>query len=149
MGYHVTILRSRDRRQVPIPRADVEAALASRPDLAAAPGDGGALEITVPALGDASPLLVFEDGELWTKNPDDATLALMLELATALDARVRGDELETYRSADETYVHPDDAAVLAASKVDVTKMRRRARLLTFAPFAVFVLLSMLVGWCSR
>lgn len=50
------------------------------------------------------------DGVLWTKNPEDDELEVMLGVATALGGRVRGDENETYRTVSDTYVHPDDQA---------------------------------------
>lgn len=64
--------------------------------------------------------LLFYDGtELWAKTPSRAGLASMVNVAQALgeDARVRGDEGETYETADRTYAHPDDVdAVEPASR---------------------------------
>lgn len=41
MGYHVTIVRTKQGRPVPITRAEVEAVLATRPDLEAKANDEG------------------------------------------------------------------------------------------------------------
>lgn len=86
MSYHVTILRTQNRKQIPITRDEVEAAMRARPDLETRSTPGGVIEIWIRALGDSSPLLVWQDGEIWTKSPDDSTLALMLDLAGALRA---------------------------------------------------------------
>jgi len=149
MGYHVTTLRTRQGRPSPIAREEVEATVGARPALQASPGEGRTLEVTVKALGEESPLLVWQDGELWAKNPEAETLRLMLDLAGSLGARVRGDELETYRTPTETYVHPDDAALVRQANADVRKMIARARIKSFIPLAIFLAVVMLYGYCSR
>jgi len=136
MGYHVTILRSKNGLQQPIPRGDAEAAIAARPELVAKSNPDGTLDVTVVAKRDESPLLRWQDGEIWTKNPDDETLRLMLGLAQSLRARVRGDEGETYRSVDETYQHPDDATDAELGRRMVAKARRRQWIVNLAPFLV-------------
>jgi hypothetical protein len=105
MGYHLTILRSRQGKQVPIPLEEARHA---------APAFGWEYEEDPPAFflhrtGEATAALWHQDGELWTKDPEDWTIAPMVALASALDARVRGDEFETYTSGGESYFHPDDA----------------------------------------
>lgn len=93
---------------MPIGEADVRQAvirMAGRLELM--PGKPG-LWLYQPALGDESEIVIVDDGELWASNPSEPLLALMIELAGYLDARVRGDELETYRTVDDTYIHPDD-----------------------------------------
>ncbi|MGE0254356.1 MAG: hypothetical protein AB7N54_08630 [Alphaproteobacteria bacterium] len=52
--------------------------------------------------------LLFFDGRLQTKNPDEATIVWMIELARALDARVIDNMRRTYRTPTEKYIHPDD-----------------------------------------
>ena len=42
----------------------------------------------------------WQDGFVFTKNPDEAILAKMLELAKALDAKVQGDDGEIYTKPD-------------------------------------------------
>lgn len=76
-----------------------------------------ALWLHQPALGEESGIVVFDDsdGELWANNPSDPLLSLMIELAGHLKARVRGDEYETCRSLDDTYVHPHDQVLRAAA----------------------------------
>jgi hypothetical protein len=94
MSYHVAILRSSGRIPVAISLIEAQAA--------------------AEALGgwtytDSLPTFVFEaegrctslwyqDGELWTKDPDFWTFGTMLQFANDLGARVRGDEYETYRT---------------------------------------------------
>jgi len=40
----------------------------------------------------------FRDGSIIVKNPDDSIIAKLVEVATALDARVQGDDGEFYPS---------------------------------------------------
>ncbi len=110
MGYHLTVLKTEQGKPVPVSRNQVEGLIESRNDLAFKPDDAGCLLITKPAFGDASPLLVWQNGEIWTDNADRNTLDLLLGIAEKLNARVRGDELETYATCDETYIHQDDKA---------------------------------------
>jgi hypothetical protein len=72
--------------------------------------------------------LTWSDGEIWTKSPDDDVLAMLLQVANRLDARVRGDELETYRGVGDTYVHPDDRADRTTSERDIQRLLARRRL---------------------
>lgn len=108
MGYHIRILRTASGKAVPIGEAEVRQAvtrMAGRLEIM--PGNPE-FWLYQPALGEESEIVIVEHGELWAKNPSDALLALMIELAGYLNARVRGEELETYRTVDETYIHPDD-----------------------------------------
>lgn len=43
--------------------------------------------------------LEWFEGDISTKNPDEPILAKMLQIATALKAKVQGDDGEIYRSA--------------------------------------------------
>jgi hypothetical protein len=110
MGYHVTILRTGAGIRQPITEDEVRRAIvpmAGRFEIF--PGTEE-FSLYQPALGDASEILVLSDGELWTKSPGEPFVELMIELAAYLGARVRGEELETYRSLEEVYIHPDDQA---------------------------------------
>jgi len=105
MGYHVEIIRTDHGARVPIELGDASAALfrlagwrrLESADAFARQGADGTQE-----------LLQFENGALWASSPSEAMLADMLSAARALNARVRGDELETYESSEKWSVHPDD-----------------------------------------
>lgn len=110
MGYHVSILRTASGGMQPISEEEVRHAIVrmdGRLDIM--PGKPEFF-LYRPELGEDSEILLLDDGELWAKNPGEPFLQLMIELAGHLGARVRGDELETYRSLEEVYVHPDDQA---------------------------------------
>jgi hypothetical protein len=54
------------------------------------------------------PWIEWFDGDIYTKNPDEPILARMLQIASALGARVQGDDGEIYRSASfEDCYHED------------------------------------------
>lgn len=52
------------------------------------------------------PWIDWSEGELYTKNPDPPLIAKLLEIAIALEAKVRGDDNEVYTSPTE-YHHDD------------------------------------------
>ena len=138
MGYHVTILRTRGTQSLPIAGDEIERAAAAlsgwRYDRAAR---------TLHADGGLQ--LWSENGELWTKNPDDAALERMIALADALGARVRGDEGETYRSPDDPYFHPDDEDDRRAAAAASGQWRRRERRSWILRGIVVALLAILAG----
>jgi hypothetical protein len=97
--------------------------------------------------------LSFSNGELWLKNPTERDLEDMLALATTLKCRVGGDELETYRSPTESYVHVDDSETLASDQRQLKSIkaatRKRQWLLNASVFGFFVLLMAIfrkMGW---
>jgi hypothetical protein len=138
MGYHVTILRTRGKASLPIIEDEIERAAATLPgwryDRAAR---------TLHAEGGMQ--LWWQDGQLWTKNPDDDGLDRMIALADALGARVRGDEGETYRSLDDAYAHPDDEDDHRAAAASLDRWRRRERRTWIVRGIVVALLVILAG----
>lgn len=118
MGYHVHILRTESGQVRSITKDEVLRAIMPMAGRLAVMPDKPELWLYQPALGEESEIVAFDDsdGVLWAASPSDPLLALMIELAAYLNARVRGDELETYLSLDETYVHPDDQALYEASR---------------------------------
>ena len=98
-------------------------------------------------------MLIWKNGEIWTKNPDRETLQVMLDLAERLKARVRGDELETYRTPEEIYKHPDDRVLIEASRKNVKQLIRKPKykmwLLNGAILGGFILLGLLASYLSR
>lgn len=138
MGYHVTILRTRGTQSLPIAGDEIERAAAAlrgwRYDRA---------ERTLHTDGGLQ--LWWNDGELWTKNPDDAALGRMIALADALGARVRGDEGETYRSPDDPYFHPDDEDDRRTAAAASGQWQRRERRRWILRGIVVALLAILAG----
>lgn len=108
MGYHVAIVRTGTNSG--ITPAEVES-LGQRFGCALVRNDVG--DVTQASCGIDSEELVlfFDDGELWTKNPNEHVISRMIEIANVFGAgaRVRGDEGETYKTPLRSYVHADDA----------------------------------------
>lgn len=129
MGYHVRILRTQGGQELPIRRDEVED-IASKIGAKIDPPSlkGAELDFVLPVGQDArSCRLVFQRGELWTNNPEEDELAAMIEVAARLNARVRGDELETYRAASETYIHPDDKNEFDQFEAESKRAARRTK----------------------
>jgi hypothetical protein len=150
MGYHLSILRTAEGRKQPIRRDELASVVAARADLQLEEGPRRSL---IRTGAGPEPVLVYQDGEIWARDPARATVELMLELASVLGARVRGDELETYRTPDDTFTHPDDRRAIAEAKASVRRMRAKARLVSWSWFAAALILAgaagLAVDRCTR
>lgn len=135
MGYHVAIVRTAGAKQIPLTRAEIMGLPITFPDWRYDAEQEALIEVVG---GDDAPALWASEGELWTKNPSDATLAAMISFATHLGARVRGDEMETYRTVEDSYVHPDDARAVSALKRESGRDFWRWRLKQWAFNAVLL-----------
>ncbi|NNG04961.1 MAG: hypothetical protein HKM95_12790, partial [Inquilinus sp.] len=80
MGYHVTILRTEGRKRRPISGEELAAAAGTIPELRY---DAAGPSVVDIREGETRARLILSDGELWTKNPDEGTLAVMIRLAEA------------------------------------------------------------------
>lgn len=147
MGYHLTILRSANGRQLPISLE--EAKLAAR-------GLGWEFSDDPPgfelSLEEGTAAVLYQDGELWTKYFDEWAIAPMVALATALGGRLRGDEFESYGADGETFLHPDDVvpgeeAERASSELIAAGLResRRIRNFIIGFFVVLGAIGFMVG----
>jgi hypothetical protein len=122
MGYHVTILRTDNLKQLPI----------SLPEIASATGEipGWRYRESPPGCEFHGPegvcTLAYQDGELWTKNPEAWELGVMVALAGRLGARVRGDEWETYDETGNAFLHSDDAALRKEGEARTTDLLARS-----------------------
>jgi hypothetical protein len=142
VGYHVTILRTQGRTAIPIGIDEIERAVAGRPEFRLTRDVRGEPVVEFADCGNPPPCVWHTDGEWWTKNPDKATIDAMCRLADLLDARVLGDELETYRSSGDRYFHSDDAPPPG-------KHRRKKPAMRFWVMGVCLILGILAGRCSR
>lgn len=148
MGYHLTILRTKDKQSIPIDQKEIESLPSSFPEWQY---DAKQIALVSVDERDDAPALWFTDGQLWTTNPSNETITSMIALANKLKARVRGDELETYRSANETYIHPDDAEkkTEADEDEDIEAWRRREQLKLWAIRAAFIGGAALLGFLLK
>lgn len=80
-------------------------------------------KIVVDPTGKAKGVLTLINGRLLTPNPDLRTLEWMLDLAQTLNGRVVDSGRRTYRTPNETYIHPEDSA----ERHRLAKEVRRAR----------------------
>ena len=132
MGYHLTLICTDVGAKVALNGPEVEAAFRTHPAVARVEARADGFEVTLGTP--AEPLVLFwDDGWLWTAQPDEPALEVLIAVAAQLGARVRGDELETYRTVDDTYTHPDDRAqaqrASELSEVLYRRSRRRRRLM--------------------
>ncbi|QNA90618.1 hypothetical protein G4G28_22720 [Massilia sp. Dwa41.01b] len=103
MGYHLTILRSSHGKQLPI---SLDEARAAALELGWEYTDTPpTFSLTVP---EGTVQLWHDDHALWTKNPEEWGMTPLVEFANALQARVRGEEFESYGANGEVCQHPDD-----------------------------------------
>ena len=148
MSYLVSILRTDRRGSIPITLDEA---------IAAARSIAGWRHVEQDASfhrqrDDGSFVLWHKDGELWAKTPDAWELDAMIELAGALDARVRGDEFETYETGERSYAHPDDIKAMRDAErgsrnllAQELRQQRRIRRGVIGFFVVLGVAGFLVG----
>lgn len=115
MGYNLTITRRKnhfDEDGPSITDGEWQALVEADPQLSFSKGENGPL--FAYWNGDCQSCDAWFDysaeyGSIDTKNPDERTIAKMLEMAAKLGAKVQGDDGEIYRSPTETYDEDDDA----------------------------------------
>lgn len=149
MSYHVTILKTENGDRVPLSQEAVGAAVKSLAGLTIVSETLGSLEVQFLTSTGSKASLIWQDGEVWTQNPEPETLSVMMALAERLHARVRGDEFETYRTLDATFTHPDDEATIAALNRIVVTSRKRQWKFNAIIFAIFLFLALLIAYLSR
>jgi hypothetical protein len=76
------------------------------PELSSAPESGPFFASWRSPSAQASSWLDWENGTVFTKGADRAMLAKMIQVASALQARVQGDDGEIYYSADAPPIVP-------------------------------------------
>lgn len=126
MGYHVELVRNGRHK---VAWEELAVAAASRAGWGV---DHAKRQIEIVIHGEPRGVLIWEVDAPWLKSPDDDALVALIDLAADLDARVRGDELESYRSPEDWYIHPDDTAAHAAATYasqDFLARRKRNKLL--------------------
>lgn len=149
MGYHVSILRTKGGQIEPITRDELDTLVASIPGLRIGKGNLGDADLVISQADRDICRLTLQHGELWTKTPSEEEVLAMINLAPRLNARVRGDELETYRTLNDWYLHPDDEEAARISKEESRRAIKRGRLKTILVnaviFVVFFLMALLVA----
>ena len=144
----------------PIRLEQLEALAARRKDVALRIADTGSRGkkdvVVIDPSGQVPGKLLFIDGRLQSRDPEQKTVEWMLELASELGGRVKDNTLRTYRSPNETFRHPEDrdaraqlsAAIREARKIDRSPKRGRsasALLLFLLAVAVAALLLRTLG----
>ena len=150
MSYHFTILRTKGARSLPITEAEFAAAAAAVPELVVV---YETRQAEYRRDGKVRAILRWRAGEIWTAVAEPDVIAVLLQVAERLGARVRGDEFETYRTPEESYLHPDDRAEKERAEELSRSMRRATRRRQWVAhaciFGVFALLALAAAQCAR
>lgn len=155
MGYHVAILRTRNGQRIPITENEVDSLVASLSGsrIKLDERNKNVLNVVIAKDGKDVSWLAFQDGRLWTKNPEENEIQVMIDIAKQLDARVRGDEFETFRTPTETFPHPDDRLDIQRAEESAKRLRKTARSkqlrLNLALILIFLLLAGLATFYSK
>ncbi len=144
MGYHLSIIRTKNREYDPIQLDELRSSVISNL--------GFTLDETQspPSLlfpGNTPIVAWYSDGEIWAKNPSNHTIDQMITLAQKLNARVRGDEFKTYESSSKTYQHPDDFILEKRERANSMSLfqddQRRQKYIRYVIIVSFILLGIL------
>lgn len=144
MSYHVYIARAGFNEQ-PIPpdawlaavRADGRLAVVERPDSAAGPPP----VVTLRATGEWLALTPY--GLVQAQDPSAALVAVMFDVAAALDGLVYSERLKPYRSVDDWTRR---TAPYRAARDGRRQAARRRRWVSAVLTAVLLVASVGVGW---
>jgi hypothetical protein len=110
MGYDIALVRSP-------PRSIRWSELAAAARGAGWEVDDATREVRLTENGRLAARVMHGDGNApWSKLTGRTELAHLIALADALGARARGDDFESYRTPDDSYVHPDDVAACATAR---------------------------------
>lgn len=104
MSYHLRIIRSENSRQLPISLEEAKLATTRMGNWKYSETPDSFTLLT--ENGEST--LWYNNEELWLKTPRIWEIEHAIEFAKELGGRVRGDEFETYITANETIDHPDD-----------------------------------------
>jgi len=118
MGYDAHITRAEhwsDNTGFEIQSEEWLAIVRDDPDMIIAPERGGYFAIWRGTVEEPEVWFDWNQGNIFTKNPDQATLAKMIHIAERLNAHVQGDDGEIYDwqniiKQNNTWTHSDDRA---------------------------------------
>jgi len=148
MSYHINIIKTTEDKQIPIDKKDVLAfiELNSAIEIINSKEDSILMQYNFADGGQFD--LFWKNGEIWTENPEKETVSAMIEIAHHFDARVRGDELETYKTSEETYIHPHDDKLFNKEKFEGVKIYsdNQRNLNRFIAVAIFFLLGLIISY---
>lgn len=161
LGNHVAVVRTFDRQNRPIQADELHSFVQTHYgfEIAKRTSRKGEHMLVLMRSGEETSRceLEFDDqaGELWMKNPEPTDIDIMLEIAGALGGRVRNDDLETFRTPTEVYVHADDQAAhdaaWAITRDFLQKKRRTDRIwwmLRVGGLLIFIL-GVLATWLGK
>lgn len=104
MSYGYKILKTKHSELIPIPLELGSQAVKSREGWSSGPQEN---QFRFQGkIGEFS--VHYEDGVIWASRIGGETLEEFISIAKLLDARVSGEEYETYETAEKFYIHPDD-----------------------------------------
>ena len=151
MSYLVSILRTDEKKELSISQRELLDLVSKEDRLSVIKSGSESIELALAFHGEESVLLVWQKGRVWTKNPSAQTITYMISIAGKLEARVRGDEFETYTSAEETYIHPFDQKELfkLRGKYHVDEKGNSKRLVySVLVLSLFFFMGFLMSKCS-
>lgn len=151
MGYHLSIVKSNsagESEPIPLDLVQRLPELIKGFELV----DPNAKEVLTFEYRDESThfYLYWHHGELWSEATQSKEINKLIEVAEALDGRLRGDELETYISSTETYIHADDKHHLQNEHRNTGYINKWKRLLIrVTPFFIFIIIGIIFVVISR
>jgi len=143
MSNHLSIVRSKGGADITIPLADLRRLVLAHPQCQLKTNPDGSANL-IAQSSEGVFQVYWSPNHLWAERLDERFINPLIEIATLLGARVRGDESESYRSRDDTYIHPDDAAAVAANKTESAGRDRRRMYWNVARIAILAILAALM-----
>ncbi|BFM17607.1 hypothetical protein R50073_37900 [Maricurvus nonylphenolicus] len=144
MGYHVNLIRSSTNSVF----TDKELEEAFKSLAGYAFRISGNLVSVLNEISGNKFSVSYYDGRVWAVNPTQETLEFLVRLADSLNARVRGDNLETYNADGTSFYHYEDSKIIkevdGVEKHSKFKVYVRKYLLNFILFTLLLLIVYLI-----
>ena len=87
----------------------------------------------------------YHNGMIWSEKYSEEQIIFLLKLSNALDARVRGDEYETYETSTKTFIHPDDVELIENANRINQKAYQRGKYKSFVVYVLIMLTFVAIG----
>jgi hypothetical protein len=134
MGYHLTIIRPNDK---PIRFNELVEASCSIGQFRV---DESNKNISIEINGEVLYVHCINQIVFTDNVTSNQVIKKLVHLAQALDGRLRGDEMETYREDGTSFTHPEDSDEFAHHEKGVAKIVRRRKIIKIGKAVILVII---------
>lgn len=144
MGYHLNLIKNDGKSFV---LNDIKTALQNNTDFELQEKDK---VVKIVSKKEENDLVAFyHNGMIWSEKYTVELIIFLLKLSSILDARVRGDEFETYKTSTKTFIHPEDIELIKKANEINQKVYQRGKYKSFLVYVLIMLAFVVIGLLIR